>query len=74
MPNKQNIKAIDAWQAEHVEKILIKPRKEEHISDRIKIAIERGYAKSKQGFIIDAVRKALDELGIPNIEEGQESE
>ena len=69
MPNKQNLKAIDAWQAEHVEKILIKPRKEEHLSERIKLAIDKGYAKSRQGFIIEAVLKMLDEMGIPKIEE-----
>ena len=35
MPSKQNLKAIDAWQAENIERIVIKPNKKEHISDRI---------------------------------------
>ena len=69
MASKQNTKAIDAWQAENVERILIKPRKNEHISDRIQIAIDRGIAKSRQAYILDAVRKALEEDDIPMIEE-----
>lgn len=70
MARKQDYKAIDAWQAEHVERILIKPRKEDQISERIQIAIERGITKSRQSFIIDAVLKALDEQGIPKNEQG----
>ena len=67
MSSNQNIKAIDAWQAENVEKILIKPRKSEHISERIQIAIEQGKAKSRQAYIIEAVKKALEADGIPEI-------
>lgn len=74
MPSKQNLKAINEWQQEHLERIVIKPNKKEHISERIQQAIDQGYAKSRQAFILDAVRKALDELGIPNAEEGRESE
>jgi len=66
---KQNIKAIDAWQAENVERIVIKPNKCERFSERIQIAIDRGIAKSRQAYILDAVRKALEEDGIPMIEE-----
>lgn len=69
MPSKQNLKAIDAWQAENIERIVIKPNKKEHISDRIQIAIDRGIAKSRQSYILDAVRKALEEDDIPVIED-----
>lgn len=69
MPSKQNLKAIDAWQTENVERIVIKPNKKEHFSDRIQIAIDRGIAKSRQAYILDAVRKALDEDDIPMIED-----
>ena len=69
MSSKQNLKAIDAWQAENVERIVIKPNKKEHISDRIQIAIERGITKSRQAYILDAIRKALENDGIPEIED-----
>ena len=69
MASKQNLKAIDAWQAENVERIVIKPNKKEHISDRIQIAIDRGIAKSRQAYILDAVRKALEADDIPMIED-----
>ena len=63
------LKAIDAWQAENIERIVIKPNKKEHISDRIQIAIDRGITKSRQAYILDAVRKSLEEDGIPMIED-----
>ena len=69
MASKQNLKAIDAWQAENVERIVIKPNKKEHISDRIQIAIDRGIAKSRQAYILDAIRKALEADDIPMIED-----
>lgn len=69
MSSKQNLKAIDAWQAENVERIVIKPNKKEHISDRIQIAIDRGITKSRQAYILDAIRKALENDGIPEIED-----
>lgn len=69
MASKQNLKAIDAWQAENIERIVIKPNKKEHISDRIQIAIDRGIIKSRQAYILDAVRKALEEDNIPMIED-----
>ncbi len=69
MPSKQNIRAIDAWQAKNIERIVIKPNRRDHISDRIQIAIDRGLAKSRQGYILDAVRRALEADGIPKIED-----
>ena len=65
MAKKQDIKAIDAWQSENVERIVIKPRKADQITERIQIAIDRGIAKSRQAYILDAVKKALDADGIP---------
>ena len=70
MAKKQDIKAIDAWQSENIERIVIKPRKADHISERIQIAIDRGLTKSRQAYILDAVKKALDADGIPAIENG----
>ena len=67
MASNQNIKAIDAWQAENIEKILIKPRKTEHISERIQLAIDQGKAKSRQAYILVAVKKALEADGIPTL-------
>ncbi len=74
MARKQDTKAIDAWQAEHVERIIIKPRKSEHFSERIQMAIEKGCGKSRQGYILEAVRKALEADGIPEIRDEEESE
>lgn len=74
MARKQNTKAIDAWQTEHVERIMIKPRKEEHLSERIQMAIDMGCGKSRQAYILDAVRKALEADGIPEIKDEEESE
>ena len=69
MASKQNLKAIDAWQAENVERIVIKPNKKEHISERIQIAIDRGITKSRQAYILDAIRKALEADDISMIED-----
>lgn len=68
---KQNTKKIDEWQAENVERIVIKPRKEDRISERIQALIDAGKCKSKQAYIINAVKSKLEEddktleLGIP---------
>ena len=70
MAKKQDIKAIDAWQSENIERIVIKPRKGDHISERIQLAIDRGITKSRQAYILDAIKKALEADGIPTIEDG----
>lgn len=69
MASKQNLKAIDAWQAENIERIVIKPNKREHISDRIQLAVDRGITKSRQAYILDAIKKTLEADGIPQIED-----
>ena len=70
MAKKQDTKAIDAWQTENVERIVIKPRKADHISERIQIAIDRGITKSRQAYILDAIKRSLEADAIPMIEEG----
>lgn len=57
MASNQNTKAIDAWQAENVERILIKLRKSEHVSERIQLTIAQGKAKSRRAYILDAIKK-----------------
>ena len=69
MPSKQNTQAIDAWNRENTDLIRIRARKEERLNERIQLAIDRGIAKSRQAYILDAVRKALEEDGIPMIED-----
>ena len=69
MSSKQNFRAIDDWQRENVERIVIKPNRKQHVSDRIQIAIDRGLAKSRQAYILSAVQKALEEDGIPEIDD-----
>lgn len=69
MASKQNTQAIDAWNRENTDLIRIRARKDEHLNDRIQIAIDRGITKSRQAYILDAVRKALEEDNIPMIEE-----
>jgi len=69
MPSKQNTQAIDAWNRENTDLIRIRARKEERLNERIQIAIDRGITKSRQAYILDAVRKALEEDGIPMLEE-----
>ena len=69
MPSKQNTQAIDAWNRENTDLIRIRARKEERLNERIQLAIDRGISKSRQAYILDAVRKALEEDGIPMIED-----
>ena len=65
MPSKQNLKAINAWQAENLERIVLKPSRKEHISDRIAQAVALGKDRSRQSYILNAVRARLDADGIP---------
>lgn len=74
MARKQNIKAIDDWQSANVERILIKPNKRDCLSERIQQAIDAGKAKSRQSYIISAVKDALDRDGIPAPDTQQQPE
>jgi len=69
MASKQNTQAIDAWNRENTDLIRIRARKDEHLNERIQIAIDRGITKSRQAYILDAVRKALEADDIPVIED-----
>ena len=60
MASKQNTQAIDAWNRENTDLIRIRARKDEHLNERIQIAIDRGITKSRQAYILDAIRKALE--------------
>lgn len=65
MTSKQNTKAIDAWQLQNIDKILIKPRKSDQLPQRIQQAVEAGLSKSRQSYIIEAVKQRLAADGIP---------
>ena len=69
MASKRNTQAIDAWNRENTDLIRIRARKDEHLNERIQIAIDRGIAKSRQAYILDAIRKALEADDIPMIED-----
>ena len=69
MASKQNTQAIDAWNRENTDLIRIRARKDEHLNERIQIAIDRGITKSRQAYILDAIRKALESDDIPMIED-----
>lgn len=69
MPSRQNIQAISKWQEEKTDLIRIRVRKEEHLLDRLQMAIDSGKGKSRQAYIIDAILAALERDGIPAIEQ-----
>ena len=63
--SKKQIEKMAIYQKEHVEQILIKPRKDDRISERIQFLIEQNRTKSKQAYIIEAVKKQLEADGVP---------
>lgn len=69
MPSKQNTKAIQAWMDEKTDMIKIRARKEERMPERIQMALDKGIAKSRQTYILDAIRKALEADGIPELKD-----
>lgn len=64
MASKQNTGKIDEWQAQNVDRITIKPRKELALPEMIQKAVDRGFATSRQDYIIKAVLEALDRDGV----------
>lgn len=52
------------YQTEHCDRIEIRPQKAEQLPARIQKAIDRGIAPSRQAYIIQAIRAALDRDGI----------
>ena len=53
---KKQIDRISEYQKANNEQILIKPRREDRISERIQVLIEQGKTASKQAYIIQAVK------------------
>ena len=47
-----------------LDRLVIQPRKTEHLPELLDIAVEAGYAPSKQAYIIAAVKRQLAEHGI----------
>lgn len=66
---KQNYGAINKWKSENTDRIQILPRKSEHFPERIQLAVEAGKANSRQAYILNAVKQALERDGIPEIVE-----
>ena len=62
---KKQIDRISEYQKANNEQILIKPRKEDRISERIQVLIDQGKTTSKQAYIINAVKQFLEKDGIP---------
>lgn len=49
-----------AWMKENTDLVQIHSRKHENIPARIEVQIKRGRAKSRQGYIIASILKALE--------------
>lgn len=60
MDKKQRDDYIAAWQAENVERIVVKPNKKLNFTERIAAQVAAGKAKSRQDYIIRAVLNALE--------------
>ena len=67
MPSKQNTKAIQAWMDAKTDILKVRARKEEHMPERIQQALDKGCARSRQAYILAAIRKALEADGIPEM-------
>lgn len=65
MPSKQNTKAIQEWQEANTDLIRIRSRKTDQIPQRIQQAVDAGLSKSRQSYIIEAVKQRLAADGIP---------
>ena len=64
---KQNIKKINEWKAAKITRINLEFRNDSGLIERIQEAVMMGKAKSRQAYIIEAVRAALERDGIPEI-------
>ena len=63
--SKKQIDRISEYQKANNEQILIKPRKEDRISERIQVLIDQRKTTSKQAYIIQAVKNQLEADGLP---------
>ena len=66
---KQNIQKINEWKAAKVTRINLEFRNDSGLIERIQEAVTMGKAKSRQAYIIEAVRAALERDGIPEVEQ-----
>lgn len=69
VPSKQNTKKIEEWKRNNVTRIHLELRNDSGLPERIQQAVDAGLAKSRQAYILDAVRDRLDADGIPKPEE-----
>lgn len=51
----------DAWKKENTDFIRIFPRKDKNIPARIEAQVNRGKAKSRQDYILKAIRESLEQ-------------
>lgn len=69
MTSKQNTKKIEEWKRNNVTRIHLELRNDSGIPERIQQAVDAGLARSRQAYIIDAVKERLDRDGIPESEQ-----
>ena len=67
--SKKQMDKIAEYQKANNEQILIKPRREDMISERIQVLIDAKKTTSKQAYIIQAVKNQLERDGVPNAED-----
>lgn len=64
-PSKQDTKKITEWKTQNIERMLIESRKNRHVIERIKKAVDAGNARSRQEYVLNAVERALESDGFP---------
>ena len=69
MSAKQNIKKIEEWKRSNVTRIHLEVRNDTGIAQRIQQAVDAGLSKSRQSYIIEAVKARLDADDIPAVED-----
>ena len=57
-------KYITDWQREHTDVLTFRVRKEEQLPQRLQQAVDAGKARSRQAYMLDAIRARLDADGI----------
>lgn len=67
---RANIGKINEWKAANVSRINLEIRNDTGIMEALQSAVSAGFAKSRQSYILNAVRAALERDGIqlPNKE------
>ena len=70
---KQNIAKINQWKAAKVTRINLEFRNDTGLIQRIQEAVAQGKAKSRQAYIIEAVRAALERDAIPEFQPEEEA-